>query len=99
MSIVIQIANDEDPRPEETQLQAWAKYALENEPHGVTLRVVTEAEIQDLNLNYRGKDKPTNVLAFPFEAPPKFPRETLGDVILCASVINREADEQHKTKA
>ena len=35
----------------------------------MTVRIVDEAESHDLNLTYRGKDRPTNVLSFPFECP------------------------------
>ena len=64
----------------------------------MTIRIVDEAESNDLNLTYRGKDKPTNVLSFPFECPPgveDFP--LLGDLIICRQVVEQEASEQQKT--
>jgi probable rRNA maturation factor len=64
----------------------------------VTIRIVDEVESNDLNLTYRGKDKPTNVLSFPFECPPgveDFP--LLGDLIICRQVVEQEASEQQKT--
>lgn len=72
----------------------------------LTLRVVDEAESQDLNKQYRHKDKPTNVLSFPnsahFTLPPDAEIQTeylnhLGDVVMCHPVIEREALEQHKS--
>ncbi|SFN50155.1 rRNA maturation RNase YbeY [Xenorhabdus japonica] len=65
----------------------------------VTIRVVDEAESHDLNLTYRGKDKPTNVLSFPFEAPPEVELPLLGDLIICRQVVEKEAEEQQKIVA
>ena len=57
---------------------------------------VDEAESHELNLTYRGKDKPTNVLSFPFEAPPGIEMPLLGDLIICRQVVEQEAKEQQK---
>lgn len=86
--------------PSEEQLQLWAERALSErtefaEPE-LTIRLVAEAESQELNSTYRGKDKPTNVLSFPFEAPPEVPIELLGDLIICAQVVQAESLEQNK---
>jgi probable rRNA maturation factor len=62
----------------------------------LTIRITDEAEIQELNRTYRHKDKPTNVLSFPFEAPPGVEIPLLGDIIICAAVVAREAGEQGK---
>ena len=57
-------------------------------------------ESQALNREYRGKDKPTNVLSFPSELPEEvldsLPREPLGDIIICVPVVFAEAAEQGK---
>ncbi|WP_430459935.1 rRNA maturation RNase YbeY [Thalassolituus sp. LLYu03] len=87
--------------PSEEQLALWAERALEGrtefaEPE-LTIRLVAEEESHELNFEYRGKDKPTNVLSFPFEAPPEVPIELLGDLIICAQVVQQEAVEQGKT--
>jgi len=51
--------------------------------------------LRALNRDYRGKDSPTNVLSFPFQAPPGAgPSGVLGDVILAAETLRREAAEQ-----
>lgn len=63
----------------------------------VTIRIVDEAESQQLNFDYRDKDKPTNVLSFPFQCPPGFELPLLGDLVICAQVVAREAAEQGKT--
>ena len=63
------------------------------------LRIVDKAEIQTLNATYRKKDAPTNVLSFPSELPDNIPQKIryLGDVVLCAEIIQEEALEQNKT--
>ncbi len=63
----------------------------------LTIRVVENSESHELNHQYRGKNKPTNVLSFPFEAPPGVEIDLLGDLIICAPVVESEANEQQKT--
>lgn len=69
----------------------------------LTIRIVDELESRTLNHRFRGRDKPTNVLSFPFEAPPGVPLEEignhLGDLVICAPVVRQEAGEQGKTQA
>tara|TARA_B100001109_G_scaffold254581_2_gene254738 strand:- start:113226 stop:113705 length:480 start_codon:yes stop_codon:yes gene_type:complete len=87
--------------PTEDQLQQWADVALtertEFEEPELTIRLVAEEESRQLNSEYRGKDNPTNVLSFPFDAPPEVPLELLGDLIICAQVVRQEAIEQGKS--
>lgn len=91
----------ENNLPGEDELNLWATAALtlrtEHEEPELTIRIVDEAESQELNSEYRGKDKPTNVLSFPFEAPAHVPIPLLGDLIVCKQVVEREAIEQGKT--
>ncbi|MBT3136558.1 rRNA maturation RNase YbeY [Alteromonas sp. ALT199] len=85
--------------PSPSELKLWASAVLKYEglsDQEVTIRFTDEAESQSLNHEYRGKDKPTNVLSFPFEAPPGIEINLLGDLVICAPVISREAKEQHK---
>ncbi|WON76096.1 rRNA maturation RNase YbeY [Serratia sp. UGAL515B_01] len=84
--------------PAETTFQRWLENVLPQfqEMAEVTIRVVDEAESNELNLTYRGKDKPTNVLSFPFEAPPGIELPLLGDLIICRQVVELEAIEQQK---
>ena len=85
--------------PSPSELELWANAVLEYEglsEQEVTIRFTDEAESQSLNHEYRGKDKPTNVLSFPFEAPPGVEINLLGDLVICAPVISREAEEQQK---
>ncbi|MGL6315927.1 rRNA maturation RNase YbeY [Vibrio sp. WXL103] len=84
--------------PSEQDIQLWLNSAITPfQPQAeVTVRLVDEAESHQLNLDYRGKDKPTNVLSFPFEAPPGIELDLLGDLIICKQVVEREAVEQNK---
>ncbi len=81
--------------PELALLQAWASAAyLEKRPVIACLRVTTLAEIQQLNKQYRDIDKTTNVLSFPMQSPEEAGISLLGDIVLCAMVINSEAQQQ-----
>jgi probable rRNA maturation factor len=61
------------------------------------LRVVGSAESRRLDRAYRGKDKPTNVLSFPSSPEERVATGILGDLVICAPVVAREAREQRKT--
>ena len=68
---------------------------------GLSLRFVDLEEGRAMNLQYRGRDYATNVLSFPTEIatgmPKNFKLDWLGDLVVCAPVITREAKAQHKT--
>jgi probable rRNA maturation factor len=86
--------------PRATEFKTWIRAALpgaRRSPVWVGVRVVGETESERLNFRYRKQKKPTNVLSFPFVPPPGLASGTLGDVVLCASVIAREAKAQGKT--
>lgn len=86
--------------PEPQVLQKWADTVfllLDLFDQEFTARFVGDDESRNLNHQYRGKDKPTNVLSFPFESPPGIEMPLLGDLVICAPVICREAAEQGKT--
>lgn len=89
---------DNSGLPDEAAFQRWLEGVLPQfqEEAEVTIRLVDEAESNELNLTYRGMDKPTNVLSFPFEAPPGIELPLLGDLIICRQVVEREAVEQDK---
>ena len=95
----LQIATENiDGLPTEEQIVQWATAAVQPEGDEVemTVRIVDEAESHDLNLTYRGKDRPTNVLSFPFECPDEVELPLLGDLVICRQVVEREAAEQEK---
>lgn len=87
--------------PSAEKLELWASAALNGRTHfnqpELTIRLVETEESQQLNFEYRGKDKPTNVLSFPFEVPAGIPLQLLGDLIICAPVVQQEAEQQNKT--
>jgi probable rRNA maturation factor len=63
----------------------------------LTIRIVDETEAQELNEKWRQRPFPTNVLSFPFECPPGVEDiALLGDIVICAPLVVREAAEQHK---
>ena len=84
--------------PTAEQIEQWATAAVQPQSDEVemTVRIVDEAESHELNLNYRGKDRPTNVLSFPFECPDEVELPLLGDLVICRQVVEREAQEQDK---
>ncbi|MGJ8669887.1 MAG: rRNA maturation RNase YbeY [Oceanococcus sp.] len=90
------------PAPDDQQMKQWLAAAMA--PVGsreLLVRIVDAAESQALNLQYRDKDKPTNVLSFPAqELPVDIPElvasQALGDLVICAEVVQCEAAEQGK---
>jgi probable rRNA maturation factor len=82
--------------PAPSTLRAWALAALEGATPGeITIRVVAEEESASLNGKFRHKPYPTNVLSFPYEAE-ALSEPVLGDLVICAPVVAREATEQNK---
>ncbi|WP_301099201.1 rRNA maturation RNase YbeY [Otariodibacter sp.] len=104
MSLLIDlqiVTEDSNNLPSETQFTHWVQQALSQEAQTddfpdteMTIRIVDEAESHELNLTYRGKDKPTNVLSFPFEVPEGIELPLLGDLVICRQVVEKEAKEQ-----
>lgn len=95
----LQIATENlEGLPTEDQIVQWATAAVQPEGDEVemTVRIVDEAESHELNLTYRGKDRPTNVLSFPFECPDEVELPLLGDLVICRQIVEREAAEQEK---
>jgi len=84
--------------PSEEQVSTWLQSALEGRMAAaeVTVRIVDEVESEQLNQQYRHKQGPTNVLSFPFESDVAMEVPLLGDIVICAPVVAREALEQHK---
>ena len=96
MNVEVQVASDAGGVPGRSELARWARAAGPARAAGTwecTLRVVGEAEGTALNERYRAGRGATNVLAFPFEAPPGVALPLLGDVVVCAPVAEREARE------
>lgn len=95
----VQIATADKNIPSEEDFRSWVAAALPADKINseLTIRVVGFDESRSLNAQYRQKDKPTNVLSFPSELPPELQIPLLGDLVICAGVVEREALEQGKT--
>ena len=99
VDISINPSSSDDDVPEPALLEAWATAAyLKTLPAIASMLVTTPEEIQQLNKQYRDKDKATNVLSFPMLSPEEVDVCLLGDIALCAAVINREATQQSKAE-
>ncbi len=99
ITLDLQLASEAPNLPTEAQFQLWLEAAISpfQEIAEVTVRIVDEEESQQLNFDYREKDKPTNVLSFPFELPPGVEElPLLGDLVICAQVVAAEAAGQGK---
>jgi len=98
----LQVACAAAELPAAEAFEAWAAAALAGEDRDaaeLTIRIVDEAESAELNRRYRHRSGPTNVLSFPFEAPPGIELPLLGDLVICAPVVAREAAAQGKPAA
>lgn len=95
----VQIATADENVPSEEDFRTWVAAALPDERRAseITIRVVDFDESQTLNAQYRHQNKPTNVLSFPSELPPELQIPLLGDLVVCAGVVAREAAEQGKS--
>ena len=98
----LQVACTPTELPSKEQFQLWVDTALDEvnstpeKCFELTIRLVNCEESQQLNCQYRNKDKPTNVLSFPFEVPDGIELNLLGDLIICIEVMKKEALEQKK---
>ena len=106
--IDLQVASDASDLPVEADFQRWVDAALTGRKDNaeVSIRLVDNDESQTLNRDYRGKDKPTNVLSFPFEVPAELIEmgvdveemaNAIGDLAISAPVVAEEAKLQKKT--
>lgn len=99
LSIDIQKACASEDSPDEDSIKRWVSAAIRDERDEceLSIRIVDEQESADFNQRYRGKSGATNVLSFPFDAVTPEPLPILGDLVICAPVLVREAAEQQKT--
>ena len=89
LSLAVQYATKPENAPTRHQFKKWALAALEQDAE-IALRLVDAEEGRELNRTYRNKDYATNVLTFPLMHDPVL----LGDIVLCAPVVEKEAAEQ-----
>ena len=106
MNVTIEISNDCDASwvPEDTLCESWIQSiplpVMNDKAYGISLRFVREQVSRDLNNQYRGKQSPTNVLSFPADIPAELSScldcAPLGDIVLCAELVEHEAEQQGK---
>jgi len=94
LDLIVQYATRARGLPSRARIRRWARAALERDAR-VTVRIVGAHEARSLNLDYRGKDRATNVLTFVMRSRPRLE----GDIALCAPVIRREARAGGKSAA
>ena len=92
VEVDVQYAATSEGLPGAEEIRAWTRAAIAGRrvDAEVSVRVVDEAEITRLNRTFRGRDQPTNVLAFPFDKMPAVEIPLLGDVVICAPVVSRD---------
>lgn len=100
LDLDVQYATSVDEVPSAAEFRRWAHSALlaatEETDVSLTVRITDEAEIADLNARYREVPQATNVLSFPMDLPLAITPWPLGDVVLCAPIVLREARAQGK---
>ena len=79
--------------PRRSEFAVWARAALaaSGPPVRLSVRVVGAVRSRRLNLHFRGKPKATNVLSFAGAGPCPDHRLDLGELVICAPVVAREA--------
>lgn len=91
LNLSVQYACNREGLPLRADFVRWARAALVGGGE-VAIRLVDADEGQSLNKEYRGKDYATNVLSFPYDTEPV----VMGDLVICPSVVSKEAAEQNK---
>ncbi len=96
--IEIQTIYKSNNQPDQEHIQRWVDAALEgfNQDTEIVVRIVDEQESTELNEQYRHKKGPTNILSFPIDVPEGIELNLLGDLVICAPILKKEALEQHK---
>ncbi len=96
--IDLQIASISKQLPALAEIQQWATAAVgeRRDEAEISVRIVDTEEGADLNEHWRNKTGPTNVLSFPSDLPPELELPLLGDLVICAPVVERESEQQGK---
>lgn len=100
LELDLQVASEAAGLPSEAEFRTWCELALRQRHNDseLTIRLVDEAEGRELNKTWRHKDYATNVLSFPADVPDELlDIPLLGDLVICAPVVIREATEQGKS--
>lgn len=101
LEIIVLYASRQPWVPPRKHIARWVRAALGRRRGAweIAVRVVGRAEIRRLNRRFRRKDRPTNVLAFQPTVKQADGRKLLGDLVICAPVVAREAHDQTKSRA
>lgn len=96
----VQYASEATSIPRQAEFLGWVTAALNGvaEPVEVVIRVVDADESARLNESYRKKSGPTNVLAFSANTPAVVDVPLLGDLVICAPVVQQESLDQGKVE-
>lgn len=99
IEVAIQRVSNQSGIPTDQKIRKWVRTALADHlaAAGLTIRIVGKKEGAMLNEKWRKKTGPTNVLSFPFAGDKMLASNLLGDIVICAPVISREAKAQNKS--
>jgi probable rRNA maturation factor len=95
IELELQIATEAQTLPHPSQFREWVGSTLDDQYDDaeLTIRIVDEEEMTELNETYRKKHGATNVLSFPADVNPEFDLQLLGDIVICAPVVQQEAND------
>ena len=97
IELCLQNASSVQDIPDQSEFELWLHTALQDMSDTVlTIRIVDEDESADLNQQYRQKAGATNVLSFPADLPAEVELPLLGDLVICAPLVQSEASGQGK---
>lgn len=99
MNVVeIQSVSQSAQLPSQQQFQYWIDAVLSDSSQNseIVIRIIDEVEMIQFNEQYRDKKGTTNILSFPFDVPDGVESNLLGDLLVCAPIVEKEALIQHK---
>ncbi len=99
LDLDLQLVTDAANLPDSTAFSVWAQTALDvarSPRRALSIRIVDADGIRRLNRDFRGQDRVTNILSFSFEPIVDVEEDWLGDLVICASVVAHEAQQQQK---
>jgi len=110
IQVDVQVAANVSNVPTESDIRNWLEQVIAQVGNDtarsieISVKIVDEAEGRALNRQFRQEDSATNVLSFPLLVgdQPELPAElplAMGDIVICASVVAREASEQGKSSS
>ena len=98
-AVEVQMAHNDEQVPDGKKITVWVDCALKSARKravSITVRVVTQVEMQNLNVRFWGQNSATNVLSFPADDRGSQRTGVRGDIVVCSVVVQTEAQEQNK---